>query len=96
LAQRVAEGQLSTLQTKEVQIEGGSDFQTTGQFVVSRVLKGDLKKGQRLTVRMRQTGKRPAGWAGPQGLNELPKDGQKIRLYLQGSQVLEPNGWEPL
>ena len=95
-AERIAEGQVSALSTEEVSVAGGTDFRTVFRFKVLRSLKGDLKPGQILQLNLRQTGRRPQGWAGPQGQNALPKEGQEIRVYLNGDHLLEPNGWESL
>jgi hypothetical protein len=79
---------------------GGYDLLTTAKVRVESVEKGDLKVGQTVEVHYRKTGKRPRGWAGPQGQNQNLTDGSVVRLFLDQSfgayHLLKPNGWEPV
>lgn len=66
---------------------------------VDEARKGMLRSGLTVTVIARQTGRRPEGWTGPQGQNEIPAEGARVWLYLHEEQnqffLLEPNGWAP-
>ena len=87
----------TVLNIKRTEVDNDIEYRLN--FRVENKVKGTLRSGILLPVILRQTGKRPAGWAGPQGQNEIPAEDQKVRFFLLEQQgvyrALEPNGWEP-
>ena len=98
-ANLVAEGTVEKVEHKVVDVEGGNDLQYSAVLELEKLEKGPVFAGAKtITVRFRRTGKRPPGWAGPQGQNSVPAVGERIRVYARlGSDgffhLLEPNGW---
>ncbi len=82
------------------EVQGGDDIIFELSIRVDDAKKGMLRPGLTLKVLCRQTGRRPEGWAGPQGQNEIPPQKSKVRLFLREHEnqffLLEPNGWENL
>ena len=82
------------------------DWNYTADIFTDRVLKGDLREKTSVEVVFWHPARRPRGWAGPQGQNEIPYLGNKgiFYVYEEGTTVigpgplrlLEPNGWELL
>jgi len=70
------------------------------EVVVNSVEKGEgLKEGKVIYTKAWTPASRPLGWAGPQGQNRIPKEGETGKLYLtQGEDgslsLVTPNGWE--
>lgn len=84
-------------QTEKIEtVDKGTNTVYTVQFAPDRTLKG--KAPSNLTFTYWRTGKRPQGWAGPQGQNSALSKGQKATVFLQGDEkgyrLLEPNGWD--
>lgn len=100
-AAHVVLGKVVGTNSQIVPVKSGLNKVYKLQFVVETVEKGDLSKEKTLEVYCKKTHQRPHGWAGPQGQNSIPKEDEKVRLYLRRSQegrfeLLEPNGWEPV
>jgi hypothetical protein len=95
-------GTVEKLDSHEVKVEHGTDTLFVGQLKITKVEKALLSGTTDKTAEFhfRRTGKRPSGWAGPQGQNGVPALHETIRIfgrYAQPSgelQLLEPNGWE--
>ncbi len=68
------------------EVPGGDDRVYELSIRVEEVRKGTLRAGLTLPVIARQTGRRPEGWAGPQGQNEIPGEKSNVRLYLREEQ----------
>jgi len=72
------------------------------EVLPKEVVKGKaLSSGRLIYARTWRPSSRPPGWAGPQGQNEIPERGKRVRLYLArdkegGWDVLTPNGVEQL
>ena len=99
-ATNVVIGTVTRIESRTVQQELGSDKVYVLTLTVDEQTKGTLSSNS-VRVECWQPVGRPEGWAGPQGQNEIPKERQKIRVYLkQGSggtlQMLQPNGWESI
>jgi hypothetical protein len=96
----IVEGTVVNVSSTEVAVSGGVDREYRLNVRVNNQLKGTLPANQAISVVLRQTARRPAGWTGPQGQNEIPVQGQSVRFFLQAQQkdyrALEPNGWQPL
>jgi hypothetical protein len=89
------------LETNKVGVKaGGYDILTTAKVRIETVEKGELQAGKTIEVHYRQTGKRPRGWAGPQGQNQALSEGSTVRLYLDQTfgayHLLSPNGWDAI
>jgi hypothetical protein len=100
-ADHILIGQVNNVTVKEVEVEGGTDRVYRLNFRVDDRKKGTLRSGLTLPIQCRQTAERPDGWAGPQGQNEIPAEGQKVRLFVRETpdgifELLEPNGWEAI
>lgn len=90
-----------SLETNKVGVKiGGYDILTTAKVKVETVEKGEIQPGKTIEVHYRQTGKRPKGWAGPQGQNQALTEGATVRLYLDQTfgayHLLSPNGWDAI
>lgn len=92
-------GEVRTVKVREEKVKQGTDFNYTAQFVVQDIVKGGLKPGAVINVQFDRTGKRPTGWAGPQGQNQPLKEGTRAKLYVTKDigfyRLLVPNGWDP-
>ena len=102
-------GEVRFVYAAEAKVEHGTDTRYCIEFAVTTVEKSPADKRatapatapapKLIYARCWTPAKRPAGWAGPQGQNVVPKSGQRVRLYLTrgsdgGFDVLEPNGVE--
>jgi hypothetical protein len=103
-------GEVRFVYAGDAKVEHGTDTRYCIELAVTTVEKSPADKtatappttapaSKLLYARCWTPAKRPAGWAGPQGQNLIPKPGQRIRLYLTreadgGFDVLEPNGVE--
>ena len=98
-AEHVLVGQVNNVRSRSVEVANGTDRLFDLNFRVDDREKGTFRAGLTLTLKCRQTESRPQGWAGPQGQNEIPAEGSRIRVFVRESpggelQLLEPNGWE--
>jgi len=71
------------------------------EITVNTIEKGQSQPGKIIRATAWQPDHRPRGWTGPQGQNETPVLGQRVRAYLrkniEGEYLfLEPNGLEVL
>lgn len=91
-------GTVGKVKTEVLRSKNGTDYLYQWSFPIEKIEKGSFETGTVVTVECRQAGKRPRGWAGPQGQNDVPSEGIKARLYVKESKgkfrLLEPNGWE--
>ncbi len=99
-ADHVLLGQVNNVGSRSIEVANGTDRQVNLNFRVDDREKGSYRAGLTLTLKCRQTERRPAGWAGPQGQNEIPPEGSRIRAFVRETpsgelELLEPNGWEP-
>ena len=97
-ADLIVVGLVEKIETRAVELDYGKNTVYELDVLVRKVEKGKMT-GQRLLVTCWQPLERPAGWAGPQGQNEIPSQDAVIRLYLRDAgegayEILEPNGWE--
>lgn len=92
-------GEVRSVKVREEKVKNGTDFNYTAQVVVQSRVKGPLNAGDVINVQFDKTGKRPLGWAGPQGQNEVLTEGTRARLFMTKDigfyRLLHPNGWEP-
>ncbi len=92
-------GEVRAVKSKEEKVKQGTDWNYTAEVVVQSIVKGPIKPGDVIKVQFDKTGKRPMGWAGPQGQNEVLKEGTRARLYMTKDigyyRLLVPNGWTP-
>lgn len=99
-ASEIVSGTIMNVKETVQEVPGGDDRVYQLNVRVDEVKKGMLRPGLTITAICHQTGRRPEGWAGPQGQNEIPAEKSKVRLFMreQDNQffLLEPNGWEPL
>lgn len=88
----------------EVSTEGSllsSDWVVVLQMEVDAVKKGDrIGAGENISVSCWQTKRRPSGWTGGSGHDDIPAEGSRVRMWLrsqgEGWSPLEPNGIELL
>lgn len=101
-ADRVVIAEVTSVLQREVDVPNGKDVHYTAEVKPLKDaggrLPGSSELEKTLTVKFRQTGTRPPGWAGPQGQNSVLKANSKVKLYLRrdkdgGWWLLEPNGW---
>jgi hypothetical protein len=65
---------------------------------VERVEKGEWPRvGQQITLNEFQAQRRPQAWGGPVGQMNIPRNGARVRVFIQndgngGRETLEPNG----
>jgi hypothetical protein len=99
-ATEIVEGTVLNIKRREIPVKAGTNWDYDLNFRVEKAVKGSLRSGLLIQVKLRQTGKRPEGWAGGQGQNEIPAEDQKVRFFLNRDQdrfkALEPNGWEAI
>ena len=94
-------GQIEKVETREVDLGEGSQNKVYElDVLVTKTEKGKVT-GDHVMATCWTPLKRPTGWVGPQGQNQIPSKGAKVRLYLRDAgegayELLEPNGWEPL
>jgi hypothetical protein len=106
-SQVVVVGKISKLEVSEV--DEGHQFINKVYKVtvlVEKVEKGYVKKPEdsgsfQVVATTWQPEHRPRGWVGPQGQNQTPVEGQKVRAYLKKNvegqlEFLLPNGLEVL
>lgn len=98
-ADAVVVGRTRAVFSRTVETPAGVDRQFLAEFHVERVEKGEgIEAGWLVYPHFWQPDRRPQGWAGPQGQDEvLPLD-VPVRLFLKrtdqgGWRLLEPNGW---
>lgn len=100
-AEVVIEGEVVEVQSERVEVRNGEDLHYTVVLRVSKWVKGGSLKSETLSVFCRRTAKRPEGWVGPSGQNNVPSKGDRgvfyLRLPASGiPRLLEPNGWNQL
>ncbi len=99
-ATEIVEGTVLNVKRREIPVKAGTNWDYDLNFRVEKAIKGSLRSGLLIPVKLRQTGKRPEGWAGGQGQNEIPSEDQRVRFFLHNDQgrfeALEPNGWEAI
>lgn len=100
-AEQVLVGRVVAVRSQVVPVKAGLDRRYDLELEVESALKGAAAPGTVVTLHTRQSSVRPTGWAGPQGQNAIPEEGQRIKAYLRTSsdgktRLLEPNGWETL
>ena len=78
---------------------GSADRHYVVELTVTAVEKGEgPREGRVVYAKCWQPAKRPAGWTGGQGQDEVPAAGKVGRLYLAEAKdgtysLLTPNGW---
>lgn len=99
-ADEVLIGEVLSIKSSTVRVSRGRDTVYRIELRVDKAEKGSHTAGKVVKLECRKTLRRPVGWAGPQGQNEIPEKGQIIKAYLSKSpkgdlKLLEPNGWSP-
>lgn len=99
-ANNVITGTVARIDSRVIQREVGSDRVYTLTLMIDAQSKGSLSSDS-IRIECWKPFQRPEGWVGPQGQNEIPKEKQKIRVYLKRGpggtmEMLQPNGWESI
>lgn len=73
------------------------DSISTVEAEIESVSKGDAEAGGTIKIRLWAPKRRPAGWAGPQGVGPVPAKGDRFKAWLRKGEdgvweALEPNG----
>ena len=97
----VVTGTIVSIYERSVSVAEGTNREYVASVAVQGVDQGaGLGPGDLLYVHYWRAEQRPAGWVGDFGQSDLPRAGQKVRLYLTRRfkfyQLLNPNGWRPL
>jgi len=101
-AEQIVSGTVQDVYRREVRKGEGSNLEYVALLTVDKVEKGFwISAPVFVYVHYWQVGKRPKGWTGPQGQSAGLEPGTRVRVFsrldeLGRSQLLEPNGWEPL
>lgn len=101
-ADAIVVGRATAVFSRVAETPTGTNTQFLAEFRVEGVEKGTaIQPGWLVYPHFWQPNRRPAGWAGPQGQDEVLVTETPVRLYLKATEngswrLLEPNGWTRL
>lgn len=93
-ADYIFQGEILSVTSELKPVSNGTNRHYVITVRIDQWQKGKITVENPVRVHCRTIERRPSGWAGPQGQNDIPEAGTKAKFYVRkGFKLLEPNGW---